>query len=339
MPAFATLLLGVVLFGCTNPGSTPASPTNPSPGLERSPGPGAGPSLAVTETTRLTQVIAAPEFADFGELIFPSSDRITQTMTVADTGRLLPYHSNIDPTEVATTLNAMLAGVREGGVTFHPLYTADEVAGDSAKGEVGLFLFRGEPNAPFAIVAPGGGFGYVGSIHEGFPYAQTIAQHGHNAFVLTYRVGGGGRPATEDLAHAIDYIFAHQEALRVSTDGYSLWGSSAGARMAANLGSHGTAAFGEDSRPRARTVVMAYTGHSDHTADDPATFAVVGSHDGIANPATMRTRIDTLDRLGIPTEFHVYEGIGHGFGLGTGTIAEGWIDKAISFWEAQIDES
>lgn len=124
----------------------------------------------------------------------------------------------------------------------------------------------------------------------------------------------------------------------MSTDGYSLWGSSAGARMAANLGSHGTAAFGEDSRPRARTVVMAYTGHSDHTADDPATFAVVGSHDGIANPATMRTRIDTLDRLGIPTEFHVYEGIGHGFGLGTGTIAEGWIDKAISFWEAQIGE-
>ena len=26
-------------------------------------------------------------------------------------------------------------------------------------------------------------------------------------------------------------------------------------------------------------------------------------------------------------------GLPHGFGLGTGTVAEGWIDQAIAFWE------
>lgn len=337
IPVLVTLLLGVMLVACTNAGSRP-TPADRSSGIERAPGPSTEPSAVVTETTRLAEVMATPEFAGFRELVFPSSDRITDEMTVADTGRLLPYHSNIDPAEVAETLNMMLAGVREGTVTFHPVYGDEEIAKDPAKADVGLFFFRGEPGAPFAIVAPGGGFAYVGSIHEGFPYARVIAEHGHHAFVLNYRVGGGGRPATEDLAHAIDYVFENREALGVSTDGYSLWGSSAGARMAANLGSYGTAAFGAVEHPRASTVVMAYTGHSDYTADDPATFAVVGAGDGIASPRTMRSRIDNLNRLGIATEFHLYDGIGHGFGLGTGTVAEGWINNAIGFWERQIGE-
>ena len=39
---------------------------------------------------------------------------------------------------------------------------------------------------------------------------------------------------------------------------------------------------------------------------------------------------------GIPTEFHRYPGLGHGFGLGTGTSAEGWLDDAVDFWEQQM---
>ena len=32
----------------------------------------------------------------------------------------------------------------------------------------------------------------------------------------------------------------------------------------------------------------------------------------------------------------VTPGLGHGFGLGTGTVAEGWLDQAAAFWEAQM---
>ena len=46
-------------------------------------------------------------------------------------------------------------------------------------------------------------------------------------------------------------------------------------------------------------------------------------------------RLEALSATGVPTEFHVYEGLRHGFGLGIGTVAEGWIDDAIAFWEAQ----
>ena len=31
------------------------------------------------------------------------------------------------------------------------------------------------------------------------------------------------------------------------------------------------------------------------------------------------------------------KGLPHGFGLGTGTVAEGWIEDAVRFWESQLD--
>ncbi len=56
-------------------------------------------------------------------------------------------------------------------------------------------------------------------------------------------------------------------------------------------------------------------------------------HGGIANWRTMQWRIEALSSMGVPTEFYVYSGLGHGFGLGTGTVAEGWFDLAVNFWE------
>ena len=49
----------------------------------------------------------------------------------------------------------------------------------------------------------------------------------------------------------------------------------------------------------------------------------------------MKNRLRNLEAAGIPTEFHKYPGLGHGFGIGIGTVAEGWIDDAAAFWEKQ----
>ena len=103
--------------------------------------------------------------------------------------------------------------------------------------------------------------------------------------------------------------------------------------MAANLGSYGASAFGGQNVPRPAAVVMAYTGHSRYTNDDPPTFAVVSSDDPIASPLVMKRRIDALKHAGINAEFHLYHHAGHGFGTGTGTDAEGWMEKAVHFWE------
>lgn len=105
------------------------------------------------------------------------------------------------------------------------------------------------------------------------------------------------------------------------------------------LGDYGAAAFGGDELPQPAAVMMQYTGHSEYSANDPATYACVGKSDGIANWRTMELRLKKMSELGIDTEFHVYDGLSHGFGLGTGTIAEGWLNDAVSFWQRQCGKA
>lgn len=133
-------------------------------------------------------------------------------------------------------------------------------------------------------------------------------------------------------ARALSFIFENAEELGINTDGYSLWGGSAGARMAAELGSYGAAEYGGDNIPKPAAVVMQYTGYSGCNPEgEPATFVCVGERDGIASWRTMQRRVEALAAMGVTTEFHVYKGLGHGFGLGTGTAAEGWFGLAVSF--------
>ena len=283
------------------------------------------------------ELLSHPAFRGFARLILPWDDRrYDETMRLGEVGSLLPYHTHVDPSVTVAALNRMIDDANAGRVVFYDLYTEAQRQEQPARANTGLFFFRGRPGAPFAIILPGGGFSYVGSVHEGFPYAVEISDRGYNAFVLKYRVGQGGRTATEDLAAAISYVFRHAGTLGVGTEGYSLWGSSAGARMAAAIGSHGVAAFGGNDLPRPSAVVMAYTAYSDLSANEPPTFVAVGDRDGIAPPSAMERRVAALRRAGTEVEYHRYQGLGHGFGPGTGTSAEGWITAAIRFWERFI---
>lgn len=45
---------------------------------------------------------------------------------------------------------------------------------------------------------------------------------------------------------------------------------------------------------------------------------------------------DGLKKQGVPVEVHAPEGAEHGFGVGNGTPAEGWISQAIDFWKRNM---
>ena len=145
-------------------------------------------------------------------------------MRLRDVGSLLPYHTHVDPATVVGGLNHMIDDVNNGKTVFYEFYTDEEKQEQRARSNTGLFFFRGRPGAPFAVISPGGGFSYVGSVHEGFPYAVAISKQGYNAFVLRYRAGSGGAVATRDLAAAISYVFRNAKALGVGTEGYSVVG-------------------------------------------------------------------------------------------------------------------
>lgn len=287
-------------------------------------------SVPYTVDTRIDDVINDPVFKDYGRLIFPVESGYYSGDTLGKLG--LTWYSHINPDKTVEITNYLKGRAEAGEPVFYDIYTDAEKEADPAKEDTGLFFFRGTPGGKFAICNAGGGFAYVGAMQDSFPHALELSKKGYNAFALIYRPGA--QTACEDLARSISFIFEHAQELQVDTGCYSLWGGSAGARMAAYLGSYGPAAFGGGDLPRPGTVVMQYTGHSNFSPDDPPTYACVGENDGIASWHAMQARVDALSKLGVDTEFHRYPNLGHGFGLGIDTTAEGWIDDAIAFWEA-----
>ena len=331
---------GALLTGLVCVCSAARADEGPSPAVIRvanttlaaQPGEAGMPHLGTGST--LGELLRHPAFAGHARRLLPRDDvAIDETLPIERMGSLLPFHSHVVPDVVIAALNHLIDEVGRGTPVFHELYTPAQQQGDPTKASTGLFFFRGRPGAPFALIAPGGGFSYVGSVHEGFPYALEISRQGYNAFVVRYRVGQGSGAATEDMAAAITYVFRHAGRLGIGTAHYSLWGSSAGARMAAAIGSHGVARFGGGELPWPATVVLAYTGHSEVASNEPPTFVVVGEEDAIAPPSVMERRADRLRGQGTTVELHRYPNVGHGFGLGTGTSAEGWVRAAIRFWE------
>lgn len=289
-------------------------------------------SSAYSRTTTISEVINDPVFGSYGRLIFPVNGGYFGGDTLGNLS--LVWYSRLDPDKTVEVANYFKTHAQAGETIFYDIYSDAEKAADPGKADTGLFFFKGNPGEKFAVLNAGGGFAYVGAMHDSFPHALELSKKGYNAFALIYRPGW--QTAVEDLARAVSFIFSHAEELEVDTDSYALWGGSAGGRMAASLGSYGPAAFGGDDLPRPAAAVIQYTGHSDYTRNDPPTYSCVGSRDGIASYMTMQNRLQAMSNLGIDTEFHVYDGLGHGFGIGTGTVAEGWLDDAVAFWEKQM---
>ena len=286
----------------------------------------------VDASTPLSEIMNDPLFGDFGHLLLPEHSWSGSTLS----DLRITYYGHPDTAESVEVINRLKADAAAGVVIFFDIYTEEEKAADPWKADTGLFFFRGEPGAKAAIVNAGGAFSFVGAMQDSFPHCLELSRMGYNAFAMIYRPGWV--TAMEDLGRAISFLWDHQEDLELDMNGYSLWGGSAGARMVATLGElNGLRAYaGRTDIPQVATVVMQYTGHSEASPTDAPTYACVGTNDGIANWQTMQRRLDQLSSYGIPTEFHVYQGLPHGFGLGIGTVAEGWIKDAVAFWVSNI---
>lgn len=298
---------------------------------------------AVNADTLIADVVGNPLLEDYGRFLFPITFNTSgPNDTLADTADLLTWYSYINTDTTVDVVRDLLERRETDQVVFHSIYTGAEKVSDPTLKDTGLFVFPAQGHAAgkrprVAVCSAGGGFAYVASIYDSMPHALWLSRHSYTAFTLQYRPDV--RTGCEDLARAISFIHTHADELGVDPECYSLWGGSAGARLAAYLGSYGPARSGGDDVPGPGTVVMQYTGHSDLSGAEPPTFACAGSADGIASWRTMQARTDAIAAAGTPSEFHVYEGLPHGFGLGIGTAAEGWIEDAAAFWQAQIDTS
>lgn len=289
-----------------------------------------------TLDTTVAEVVSDDAFEGFGRLLFPVDRYVDGSLTLQQVtgGGVYVWYSAFNPERTVEVLNRLKADAQAGHQVFHPIYSESEIAADPSKADTGLFFFRGDEGAETAIMNAGGGFSYVAALHDSFPHALEVSKLGYNAFALIYRPDD----PYADLARAIAFLHDNADDLGITFGRYSLWGGSAGARMAATLGNADNLVLltGRSDIDQAAAVITQYTGYSAVSPHDAPTYVCVGMNDGIANWRGMQSRLDTLSAFGIPTEFHAYEGLSHGFGLGTGTKAEGWINDAIAFWENQM---
>lgn len=283
-----------------------------------------------TGQTPISVVMRDPAFSGFGRLLFPLNLGYMSGKTLAEIN--LAWYSQIDPEKTVAILNYLKEQVLDQQKIFYSIYTEAEMKASPALRNTGLFFFRGLPGSPFALISAGGGFAYVAALHDSFPQALALSQMGLHAFALIYRPGA--QTACEDLSRALQFIFENARTLQVDTEGYSLWSGSAGGRMTAWVSELGTAAFGAIPLPKPAADIIQYTGLQEVSPQDVPTYMNVGTNDSIAWYPTMQKRSQALNRLGIDSEIQVFPGLQHGFGLGTGTNAEGWIQNAVRFWLA-----
>lgn len=280
----------------------------------------------------MTDVVNDPVLGEAARLLFPAEDWYWSGDTLGSIS--LTWYMRPDTQTTVDVVNRLRTDAAAGQQVFYDIYTDAEKRADPAKHDTGLYFFRGDPGAQVAIVNAGGGFAYVGAMQDSLPHCLALSHKGYNAFALIYRPGA--QTACVDLARAIAFIYRHEDELGVTMDGYSLWGGSAGARMAAWLGSYGTEGFGEQAYPRPAAVIMQYTGLSEVYGNEPPTYNCVGTSDGIASWRTMERRIKAIRARGTDAVIEVFPGLPHGFGLGVGTVAEGWLDNAAAFWGRQL---
>ncbi|SCH25241.1 Uncharacterised protein [uncultured Clostridium sp.] len=178
----------------------------------------------MNESTKINDILKNPLFKGIGQFLFPTDFySITNNMTLKDVDHLLPYHSHIEVSTTIEVLEYLENQRKQGNQVFYDIYTEKEKQADPTKRKTGLFFFKGKKNAHFAIINAGGGFSYVGSIHESMPHSLYLSKQGYNGFALQYRTGGAD-VACLDLARAIEFIFEHAKELEIDTNCYSLWG-------------------------------------------------------------------------------------------------------------------
>ncbi len=285
-----------------------------------------------SKKTKISEVAGDACFGDYGRLIFPLNHRYMDGDTLG--GLSLALYNNMDPDKTVEIANYLKGHAEAGEKIFYRIYSESEIQTDESKRDAGLFFFRGRPGGRFAVCCAGGAMAFVGAMHDSFPHALELSKKGYNAFALIYRLGS--KNACEDLARSIGFLFGHAGELSIDTSCYSLWGGSAGAAVIARVGTRGTAAFGAGSYPKPGAVVMQYIGLSEVTGEEPPTYSCVGAEDPIGKNGAMERRTRAIRANGTEAEVEVFDGLKHGFGLGTGTVAEGWLDRAVSFWEGRF---
>jgi acetyl esterase/lipase len=215
----------------------------------------------------------------------------------------------------------------------------------------------GKGTGSSVIVIPGGGHTELWMDHEGYRVAEFLANHGIAAFVLKYRLAREKgsiytveNHALADVQRAIRLVRSRSAQWQLDPRRVGVMGFSAGGELAALAASRydkGTpdsddSVDKQSSRPSFQALLYpAIPSGLNFSTETPPAFLLGGAEDQTAISQGLAELYLALRRAGAHAELHIYEGVGHGFGVrvdDTGPIAE-WPQRFLEWLGRQERET
>ncbi|EDY83061.1 hypothetical protein VDG1235_2685 [Verrucomicrobiia bacterium DG1235] len=182
------------------------------------------------------------------------------------------------------------------------------------------------------LICPGGGYRHLAIFKEGHHTSSWLNSLGITAFVLKYRLNED--EALQDSLQAMRYIRQNANRWQIDPNKLGLMGFSAGGHLLLNTVSHADAS----AKPNFLVVMYPVTRGIDLETAFPAnaspTIVFGASDDTTTPPANAISVYQSVLSAGHPTELHLYETGGHGFGLGLyrGPVID-WTDRCEVWFE------
>ncbi len=201
---------------------------------------------------------------------------------------------------------------------------------------------KGTATGAAVIVAPGGSYRELWITHEGYRVGEWLSQHGIAAFVLKYRLPreAGSTYTVEgtalaDMQRAIRTVRARAAEWSVDPQRVGVMGFSAGAHLAGLAasryddagGSAGDEIDKQSAKPAFQALIYPPNLNAKYTKESPQAFLACGGDDQVA--AGITSLYQAMKTAGVPTELHIYAGVGHGFGIrpNNSPRVAGWIER------------
>ena len=227
----------------------------------------------------------------------------------------------------------------------------------------------------YAILNAGGSYGAVCTMVESLPVAAKLNELGMNCFCLNYSTANkasflkGLMPTPlDDLSAAWNFIKEHETKFRVNAEKYIVGGFSAGGHLSAMWGTphrgarsygivnpealllaypligleniHGSAAAiiktGMLGMGFGQKKVLEYTASRHVDGEYPAVYLVQALDDDTVPEQDAKDLEAALTAANVRHQMERVVSGGHGFGLGSATPADGWVERAFSFMEDRI---
>lgn len=224
------------------------------------------------------------------------------------------------------------------------------------------------------LICPGGGYGVLAFDHEGYQIARWLNENGIAGIILKYRLPNDlimkdkSVGPLQDAQEGIRYIRRKAAEWNINPDKIGVIGFSAGGHLASTISTHYAEKVYENDATSARPdfslliypvisfdasfthmgsrnnligkeagdeAVKRFSNELQINEKTPPAFLVHSADDKTVPVKNSMVYFDALNKFNIPTEMHIYQKGGHGYGLsvGRGTQAS-WPALCISWLKA-----